>query len=344
MSNWWQQSAKIICQASRQLAITRQQLLTKPAGSLGLLEQIAIDFAGWQQREIPQLEKIQICVFAGDHGIVEEGVSAFPQIVTVEMVKNFASGGAAISVIAKQVGASFSVVNMGLAVSLDEVAGVIDCSVASGTNNFSKAPAMDSQQMASALQAGAAQINSDTQLFVGGEMGIGNSTSAAAIVSAVLGLPADQTVGKGTGINDAGLATKRAVIKSAIVLHKQQLATPEGILSCLGGFEIAALVGAYIRCAQIGVPILIDGYISSAAALLACELNPSVRCWMLFAHRSQESGHEYVLAALNASPLLDLQLRLGEGSGAGVALPLVKMALALHQSMATFEQAQVSNT
>ena len=326
------------------MAITRQQLLTKPAGSLGLLEQIAIDFAGWQQREIPQLEKIQICVFAGDHGIVEEGVSAFPQIVTAEMVKNFASGGAAISVIAKQVGARFSAVNMGLAVSLDEVAGVIDCSVASGTNNFSKAPAMDRQQMASALQAGAAQINSDTQLFVGGEMGIGNSTSAAAIVSAVLGLPADQTVGKGTGINDAGLATKRAVIKSAIVLHKQQLATPEGILSCLGGFEIAALVGAYIRCAQIGVPILIDGYISSAAALLACELNPGVRRWMLFAHRSQEPGHEYVLAALNASPLLDLQLRLGEGSGAGVALPLVKMALALHQLMATFEQAQVSKT
>ena len=344
MRNWWQYPSKAICQSSRQLAITRQQLLTKPAGSLGLLEQIAIDFAGWQQCEIPQLEKIQICVFAGDHGIVEEGVSAFPQIVTAEMVKNFASGGAAISVIAKQVGARFSAVNMGLAVSLDEVAGVIDCSVASGTNNFSKAPAMDSQQMASALQAGAAQINSDTQLFVGGEMGIGNSTSAAAIVSAVLGLPADQTVGKGTGINDAGLATKRAVIKSAIVLHKQQLATPEGILSCLGGFEIAALVGAYIGCAQIGVPILIDGYISSAAALLACELNPGVRRWMLFAHRSQEPGHEYVLAALNASPLLDLQLRLGEGSGAGVALPLVKMALALHQLMATFEQAQVSKT
>jgi nicotinate-nucleotide--dimethylbenzimidazole phosphoribosyltransferase len=343
MNNWWQQATKTICQPSRQLAIARQQQLTKPAGSLGLLEQVAIDFAGWQQREIPQLEKIQICVFAADHGIVEEGVSAFPQIVTGEMVKNFASGGAAISVIAQQVGANFSVVNMGLAVSLDEVAGVIDCRVASGTNNFSKTPAMDSQQMASALQAGAAQINSDTQLFVGGEMGIGNSTSAAAIVSAVLGLPADKAVGKGTGVNDAGLATKRAVIKSAIALHKPQLATPEGILACLGGFEIAALVGAYIRCAQIGVPILIDGYISSAAALLACELNPGVRSWMLFAHRSQEPGHEYVLAALKASPLLDLQLRLGEGSGAGVALPLVKMALALHQSMATFEQAQVSN-
>jgi nicotinate-nucleotide--dimethylbenzimidazole phosphoribosyltransferase len=343
MNNWWQQPAKTICQPSRQLAIARQQQLTKPAGSLGLLEQVAIDFAGWQQCEIPQLEKIQICVFAADHGIVEEGVSAFPQIVTGEMVKNFASGGAAVSVIAQQVGANFSVVNMGLTVSLDEVAGVIDCRVASGTNNFSKAPAMDSRQMASALQAGAAQIDSDTQLFVGGEMGIGNSTSAAAIVSAVLGLPADKTVGKGTGVDDAGLATKRAVIKSAIVLHKQQLATPEGILTCLGGFEIAALVGAYIRCAQIGVPIFIDGYISSAAALLACELNPSVRPWMLFAHRSQEPGHEYVLAALKASPLLDLQLRLGEGSGAGVALPLVKMALALHESMATFEQADVSN-
>jgi nicotinate-nucleotide--dimethylbenzimidazole phosphoribosyltransferase len=343
MSNWWQQPTKTICQPSKKLALARQQQLTKPAGSLGVLEQIAIDFAGWQGCEIAQLERIQICVFAGDHGIVEEGVSAFPQIVTAEMVKNFASGGAAISVIAKQVGASFSVVNMGLAVSLDEVAGVIDCSVASGTNNFSKAPAMDNQQMASALQAGAAQIDSDTQLFVGGEMGIGNSTSAAAIVSAVLGLPADKTVGKGTGVNDAGLATKRAVIKRAIALHKQQLATPEGILACLGGFEIAALVGAYIRCAQIGVPILIDGYISSTAALLACELNSSVRPWMLFAHRSQEPGHEYVLAALKASPLLDLQLRLGEGSGAGVALPLVKIALALHQSMATFEQAEVSN-
>jgi nicotinate-nucleotide--dimethylbenzimidazole phosphoribosyltransferase len=344
MSNWWQQLAKTICQPSRQLAITRQQQLTKPAGSLGLLELIAIDFAGWQQREIAQLEKIQICVFAGDHGIVEEGVSAFPQIVTAEMVKNFASGGAAIAVIAKQVGARFSVVNMGLAVSLDEVAGVIDCSVASGTNNFAKARAMDSHQMAKAMQVGAEQVDNDTQLFVGGEMGIGNSTSAAAIVSAALGLSTDQTVGKGTGVDSAGLAKKRTVIARALDLHGEQLTTPTSILSYLGGFEIAALVGAYIRCAQMGIPILVDGYISSAAALLACQLNPSVRNWMLFAHRSQEPGHEYVLAALKASPLLDLQLRLGEGSGAGVALPLVKMALALHQSMATFEQAQVSNT
>jgi nicotinate-nucleotide--dimethylbenzimidazole phosphoribosyltransferase len=344
MNNWWQHPSKVICQSSRQLAITRQQQLTKPAGSLGLLEQVAVDFAGWQQREIAQLDNIQICVFAGDHGVVEEGVSAFPQVVTGEMVRNFVSGGAAISVIARHISASFSVVNMGLVARLDGVADVINCSIAQGTNNFSKATAMDSDQMANALQAGAEQINSDTELFIGGEMGIGNSTSAAAIVSAVLGLSEDQTVGKGTGVDEAGLASKRAVIKQAIILHKQRLTTPEGILTCLGGFEIAALVGAYIRCAQLGVPILIDGYISSAAALLACEFNPSARSWMLFAHRSQEPGHEYILAALKASPLLDLQLRLGEGSGAGVALPLVKMALALHESMATFEQAQVSNT
>jgi nicotinate-nucleotide--dimethylbenzimidazole phosphoribosyltransferase len=344
MDNWWLQSSKAICQSSRQLAIARQQQLTKPAGSLGLLEQIAIDFAGWQQCAIAQLDKIQICVFAGDHGIVEEGVSAFPQVVTGEMVRNFAAGGAAISVIARHIGATFSVVNMGLVADLDGVADVINCSMGHGTNNFSKATAMDSQQMVNALQAGAEQINRDTQLFVGGEMGIGNSTSAAAIVSVMLGLSEDQTVGKGTGVDEAGLATKRAVIKHAIILHKQRLSTPEGILTCFGGFEIAALVGAYIRCAQLGVPILIDGYISSAAALLACRFNPSVRSWMLFAHRSQEPGHEYVLAALKASPLLDLQLRLGEGSGAGIALPLIKMALALHESMATFEQAQVSNT
>jgi nicotinate-nucleotide--dimethylbenzimidazole phosphoribosyltransferase len=343
MSDWWQQASKSICQLSRQSAIARQRQLTKPAGSLGLLEQIAIDFAGWQQREIPQLDNIQICVFAADHGVVEEGVSAFSQVVTGEMVKNFASGGAAISVIAKQVGANFSVVNMGLVVSLGDVTDVIDCSVANGTNNFTKAAAMDSHQMANAMQAGAEQIDDKAQLFVGGEMGIGNSTSAAAIVSAVLGLATDQTVGKGTGVDNVGLAKKRAVITRALDLHREQLVTPAGILSCLGGFEIAALVGAYIRCAQMGIPMLIDGYISSAAALLACQLNPDVRSWMLFAHRSQEPGHQYVLAELKATPLLDLQLRLGEGSGAGLALPLVEMALALHESMATFEQAEVSN-
>jgi nicotinate-nucleotide--dimethylbenzimidazole phosphoribosyltransferase len=343
MDNWWRQPSKTICQSSRKLAMSRQQQLTKPVGSLGLLEQIAVDFAGWQQCEIAQLDRIQICVFAGDHGIVDEGVSAFPQVVTAEMVKNFANGGAAISVIAREIGATFSVVNMGLVAPLDSDAKVVDCSIAQGTNNFSKATAMDSDQMADALQVGAEQVNSDTQLFVGGEMGIGNSTSAAAIVSAVLKLSEDKTVGKGTGVDEVGLASKRAVIKHSIMLHSQRLSTPEGILTCLGGFEIAALVGAYIRCAQLGIPILIDGYISSAAALLACEFNPSARSWMLFAHRSQEPGHEYVLAALNASPLLDLQLRLGEGSGAGVALPIVKMALALHESMATFEQAQVSS-
>ena len=341
---WWQEPSKLLYEESISLAKIRQNCLTKPAGSLGQLESVAIDFSGWQGTEFPVLDRIQICVFAGDHGVVDAGVSAYPQIVTGEMVKNFCSGGAAIAVIAKDVNAQFSVVNAGVKFPLEDSPSLVNACIANGTENFCEKPAMSHVQTLQAMELGADQVSEETQLFVGGEMGIGNSTAAAAMVSACLNVAVEKSAGRGTGIDDDGLVVKQQAIEGALNLHKNALESPLQILANLGGYEIAALVGAYIRCGQLGIPVLVDGYISSAAALIACELNPSARDWMMFAHQSQEPGHRFVLEYLQAEPLLNLNLRLGEGSGAGVALPIIKLALSLHCSMATFEQASVSES
>ena len=328
---------------SRKAAQVHQQRLTKPPGSLGRLEQIAVDFAGWQDRVMPRVEKVSVCVFAGDHGVVEEGVSAFPQTVTGQMILNFAAGGAAIAVLARLADADFSVVNLGTATPVPETRGVINAQLAPGCANFCKRAAMSPALLNRALQCGADAAPTAADIFIGGEMGIGNSTAAAALVSALLDLPPEATVGRGTGIDDAALAVKRAVVQRGLDLHQGAASDALDMLRRLGGLEIAALTGAYIACAQRRIPSLVDGYICTAAALVACRVNPGVRDWLLFAHRSEEPGHRHLLKALSADPLLDLGMRLGEGSGAATALPLLRSACALHAEMATFADAGVAD-
>lgn len=346
--DWWLKSVAAISTQSRETALLRQQQLTKPAGALGVLETLAVQFAGWQGKEKPELNQIDIRIFVGDHGVVAEGVSAYPQAVTVEMIKNFARGGAAISVLAKQCHARLVVVNMGTVVTSPDHESIVNIQLAKGTNNFCHAPAMDDKTVRRALHEGAAQVPAATDLFVGGEMGIGNTTAAAALTAAFLGLSPDVTVGRGTGVSDDGLALKRTVVARALKRHHfDSFSPPSAALSlttlqCLGGLEIAALVGAYISASQQGIPSVVDGYICTAAALVACRLNPGVRDWLLFSHQSVEPGHRCLLTALSAEPLLDMGLRLGEGSGAALVIPLLQSACRLHNDMATFAEAGVS--
>ena len=339
---WWQQPAAVPSALARSAAGERQLQLTKPPGSLGKLESLAVDLAGWQDRCDPQLDRISIRVFAADHGIVVEGVSAYPQAVTTQMISNFATGGAAIAVLANHLGADFSVINVGTAEPCPELAGVVNEQLAPGTANICKQAAMSKDLLQKALKCGASAAPETADLFVGGEMGIGNTSVAAALTSALLGLPAEATVGRGTGVNDQGLALKRGAVQRALDLHKSEELDELETLRCLGGLEIAALSGAYIACAQRGIPSLVDGFICSAAALVACRLNPDVRQWMLFAHCSAEQGHQYLLEAMAAKPLLDFGMRLGEGSGAAIALPLLQAACRLHCEMATFSEAGVA--
>ncbi len=340
--NWWQNAVATPCEKAVAAARKRQRQLTKPPGSLGELEALAVRFAGWQNRGDPRIERIVVRVFAGDHGVVAEGVSAFPQAVTVQMIHNFASGGAAIAVLARHSGADFSVLNLGTVTQGEELPGVVNVQLAPGTENFCRAPAMSEAVLRAALDCGAGCINADAHLFIGGEMGIGNTTAAAALTSALLGLPVDTTVGRGTGIDDSGLARKRDTVQRALDLHLPDSGGAFDLLRRLGGLEIAALTGAYIASAQRGIPVLVDGYICTAAALLACRFNPGVRDWMLFAHASAEPGHRHLLRALNATPLLDFGMRLGEGSGAALAVSLLQSACHLHNEMATFAEAGVS--
>lgn len=343
MSPWYEGLVKAPCETSRAAALERQGQLTKPPGSLGRLEEIAIEFSAWQGRVDPQLEHVGVCIFAGDHGVVAEGVSAFPQSVTAQMIQNFTHGGAAIAVLAKQHHASFHVVNLGTVEALGDAEGLINVQLAAGTKNFCVEAAMSESILQKAMSAGAAQVDASSQLFIGGEMGIGNTTAAAALASALLDLSVEQTVGRGTGIDDNGLLVKCSAVSRALTFHASEPITAIEALRCLGGLEIAALVGAYIAAAQHGVPILVDGYICSAAALVACAINPEVRSWMIFAHKSTEPGHSHLLEALSATPLLEFGMRLGEGSGAAVAIPLLRSACLLQGNMATFAEAGVSD-
>lgn len=328
------------------LARARQGELTKPPGSLGRLEELAIELAGLQGRELPSIEQVRIVVFAADHGVAAEGVSAFPQAVTAEMIRNFARGGAAISVLAQTLGASLEVVDVGAVDDVGALSGVVNARVSAGTANFCRQPAMDEAQLAAALEAGRAAVGRGVQagmeLYIGGEMGIANTTTATALACAELQVDPALIAGAGTGLDAAGIGHKAEVVRRALALHRDALETPQDALRYLGGYEIAALSGSYIAAAQAGVPCLVDGFITSAAALMAVRLNPSVRPWLLFSHVSAERGHGRILAALEAHPLLSLGMRLGEGSGAAAVLPLLQMACRLHAGMATFAEAGVS--
>lgn len=346
MSQWIYQSLPQPSAEFESVARQHQAQLTKPAGSLGQLEELAIQLAALQRTNSPSVQRVAIRVFAADHGVVAEGVSAYPQQVTVEMIRNFAHGGAAISVMARELGADFRVVNVGTANPAPQHEVVLQYPVAAGTGNFSRTAAMNAEQLAQVLSVGSQvaeqAVAGDIELFIGGEMGIGNTSAAAALGCALLQESPQQLVGLGTGVDSAGLSRKIAAVQRGLNLHQAALDNPLEILRCLGGFEIAALVASYVRCAQLGVASLVDGFICSVAALLACRINPQLRNWLIFAHQSAEAGHSRVLEALDAKPLLQLGMRLGEGSGAAVALPLLRLACCLHNQMATFEGAGVS--
>ena len=343
---WWQQPTYPLDPTSQQAAFERQQQLTKPAGALGLLESLAITLAGMQGRVCPQLSKPFISIFAADHGIAAAGVSAFPPAVTAQMVANFAHGGAAICVLARQIGAHFEVVDVGVDGQTHTLPAVIQAKTQSGTANFLKRPAMDQAGFDAAMQAGrdavyrAKAVGADA--FIGGEMGIGNTTSASALACIWLGATPQEMSGAGTGLDTQGIAHKAAVIEQALARHLGQLSTPVEVIKTFAGFEIVALTGAYIAAAQVGLPIIVDGFISSVAALSAVQLNPAARQWMMFAHQSAELAHQRILHTLEATPILQLGMRLGEGSGAATAWTVLQSACALHAQMATFAEAAVS--
>ncbi len=328
-------------------ATQRQSRLIKPVGALGRLEEIAIRLASLQGTERPSVEHVHITLCAADHGVAAEGVSVFPQATTAAMVGTFARGGAAINVAARAIGASLEIINLGTLSDPGAFERVRDLRLGPGTANFTEAPAMTQHQLAGALGAGRQAAErarlAGIQLFIGGEMGIGNTTAAAALACALLDLPAERLAGPGTGLDAQGVAHKAAVIARALELHRGSLAVPEEALRRLGGFEIAALVGAYIACAHLGLPALIDGFISSAAALAAERLCPGAKRWFLFSHASAEAGHRRILETLDARPLLDLGMRLGEGSGAAAAVPLLRLACALHNEMDTLHDVGVSD-
>lgn len=360
MTAWWQDPVKQLDAAARAAAGERQNRLTKPPGSLGRLEEIALDLAAMQGRDKPFIARPSITLFAGDHGVVAESVAAFPQAVTQQMLANFVAGGAAISILAKAQGARLEVVDVGT-LAAEPVAGVVAAQAGRGTANLARHEAMNRAQFDHCLEQGRLAVqramDDNADIFIGGEMGIGNTTPAAAVCCALLGLRGQDMAGPGTGLSVAGVRHKAAVIDRALALHgflalqpppalsaEASSPTAPAALRCVGGFEIAALAGAYIACAQAGMPILVDGFIAGAAALAACRMNPKARDWLLFAHASAEPGHARVLAALMARPLLQLDMRLGEASGAAMALPLLRLACELHAGMATFDEAGVAST
>jgi nicotinate-nucleotide--dimethylbenzimidazole phosphoribosyltransferase len=344
---WTLEPVASISKDCQEHAVARQKVLTKPQGSLGQLETIAITLAGWQHSQTPAIKKPYISIFAADHGVASDGVSAFPQVVTMEMIKNFSRGGAAVSVLAQSHGASFEVVNCGTIEPMEPLEKVINQPVACGTKNFFNEAAMNIEELERAMKLGFDAIDRAQQdgadIFIAGDMGIGNTSSATALGCVLTHADASILTGPGTGLDESGVNAKAEKIRAALALHNVAADDVFACLATFGGFEIAAMTGAYIRAAQVGMGILVDGFISTAAALCAVALNPEVRQWMLFAHSSAEPGHKHMLAALNATPLLVLGMRLGEGSGAAIVLPIVKSACDLHNKMATFEQADVSD-
>lgn len=354
---WFHDLPPPVDTAAVERALQRQGRLTKPPGSLGQLEAVAVQLAGLQRCDRPRLEQVSIGIFAADHGVAVEGVSAFPQAVTAEMVRNFAHGGAAISVLARTVDARLSVVNVGTVAALEVLPGVVDRRIRAGSGNIAVEPAMTADECRQALATGRDWVDGqrECQLVIGGEMGIANTTAATALAVALTGLPVVELIGRGTGIDPVVLAHKHQVIERALACHGFSVAAggqtiaadaapvdPLDALGRLGGLELAALAGAYIRAAQRGMAILVDGFICTVAALAAVRLNPDVGPWLLFSHCSAEQGHQRLLALLRARPLLALDLRLGEASGAALALPLLRAALAVHNDMATFAEAGVS--
>ncbi|MBV9557683.1 MAG: nicotinate-nucleotide--dimethylbenzimidazole phosphoribosyltransferase [Pseudolabrys sp.] len=344
LPSWIYESCPAPSAEHRDAARARQSQLTKPTGALGRLEDLAIELAGLQHTDRPRAARVPITVFAGDHGIAAQGVSAYPQEVTIAMLANFASGGAAISVLARELGSTLEVIDAGT-LARAPIAGVIVDKPRGGTRDFSKEPALLGGELAHAFDCGRHAVlraaGATPDLVILGEMGIGNTTAAAAVAAALLKVHPEAVTGLGTGLDAAGRTRKADLIEAALARHGLGAASPEQILCAVGGLEIAAISGAVISAAQRRIPIVVDGFIVSVAALAATRLNPACHPYLIFSHRSAEQGHRLVLEALQARPLLELDLRLGEGSGAALALPILRLACALHNGMATFSEAAV---
>jgi len=319
---------------------------TKPLGALGKLESLALKIGLVQQTLKPTLNRPAILVFAGDHGIAESGVSPFPQAVTYQMVLNFLAGGAAINVFARQHGIQLRVVDAGVAADFPSHPDLINAKIAHGTANFLTHPAMSTEECQAAITKGKAlalaEIAAGSNVLGFGEMGIANTSSAAALMSVLCRLPISQCAGRGTGLDDAGLSNKVKILQRALEHHGLTGNDPLRVLATFGGFEVAMMVGAMLGAAEKGALLLIDGFIATSALLVTSKLHPTILDYCVFTHRSGEAGHTRLLAELGAEPLLDLGMRLGEGTGCAVAYPLLQSAVKFLNEMASFESAGVS--
>lgn len=326
---------------------------TKPLGALGQLEDLALQLANIQSSRADKyveelaIKKPYLFVFAADHGIAKQGVSIAPSEVTQQMVLNFVAGGAAVNVFCRQFGWQLEVVDAGMLTPLGDYSLVTEQRIDNGTADLSQRPAMTTEQATQAIELGGSlverRINEGADLIAFGEMGIGNTSSAAAIMSAILGLAAKESVGAGTGIDQAQFSKKIELVAKALEIHQVNLQQPIELLAKLGGFEIAQIVGGILASAQQQVPVVIDGFICTAAAMIAKLIDENAQDYMLFAHCSDEQGHQKMLAWFEAVPLLNLGMRLGEGSGAALSLPIIQAAMSFFNEMASFEQAQVED-
>ena len=327
-------------------ARARQDTLTKPQGSLGRLEALSIQLAGIFGQPLPDIRDKVIITMAGDHGVVAEGVSAYPQDVTPQMVLNFLRGGAAINVLARHVGARVVVVDMGVAADLEPHPDLVDKRVAPGTDNIAAGPAMSRAQAVQAVMAGVevveAELARGLDILGVGDMGIGNTTPSAAIAAAITGGSIVEIVGRGTGVDDAGLVRKVAAVQRALAVNQPDPADALDVLTKVGGFEIGGMTGVMLAAAAHRRPVMVDGFISTAAAMIAVGLAPQIRSYLIAAHRSQERGHRIMLDWLDLDPLLDLDMRLGEGTGAALGISLAEAACKVLREMATFGEAGVS--
>ncbi len=329
------------------LAKTRQETLTKPAGSLGRLEALSIQIAGIQAKALPQVTRKAVIVMVADHGVVAEGTSAYPQEVTAQMVLNFVRGGAAITVICRQIGAKVIVVDIGIAGKTSAFMGIQHHKIAQGTRNMCLGPAMTLDEAKDSIETGIAvvqsEVNKGLDIVATGEMGIGNTTASSAICTVMTGKSVVEVTGRGTGLSDEMLLRKIAAIEKAIKVNSPISDQPLEVLAKVGGYEIGGLAGVILGAAANRVPIMIDGFISGAAALIAVGLCPQVKDYLIAGHVSVEPGHKYLLDYLGLKPLLDLNMRLGEGTGAALGMTLADAACRTLSEMATFAEAGVSN-
>lgn len=332
--------------AALESARLRQDTLTKPLGSLGRLEELSIHIAGIKAQPLPKIEKKAVIVMAADHGVVAEGVSPYPQEVTTQMVQNFLHGGAGINVLARLAGARVTVVDIGVAGIIPPDANLLSRKVAPGTANMAKGPAMSYQQAEQAVKTGIDVLEAEwakgLDIVATGDMGIGNTTASSAICAVMTGAPVEKITGRGTGIDDQGLARKVSVIERAIELNKPDVRDALDVLARVGGLEIGGLAGVILGAAAHRVPVMIDGFISGAAALIAVGLSVQVRPYLIASHVSAEKGHKLMLEHLGLNPLLNLGMRLGEGTGAMLGIVLAEAAARTLAEMATFGEAGVS--